>query len=287
MPRLQSKNFAKPDEVRDLPKGRLEILKLGEATVGRAAYEPGWRWSTHLGPLVGTPTCQIRHLGYTISGSLRAVLDDGETIDIGPDSVYEIPPGHDAWVLGDEPWVTVEWTSGRAFDLALGDESQRVIATVLFTDIVDSTATLAKVGDAAWRELLVTHNNRLREELNAYRGREVTTTGDGFLAVFDSATRAVRCAAAMARVAKAMSLPIRVGVHTGEVEFVGRDARGVAVHAAARVMSLAGPDEVIVSSTTRDLLEGSGLVLEDAGSHELKGLSGSRQVYRLVTPAEA
>jgi class 3 adenylate cyclase len=287
MPRLQSKNFAKPDEVRDLPKGRLAIVKLGEATVGRAAYEPGWRWSTHLGPLVGTPTCQIRHLGYTISGSLRAVLDDGETIDIGPDSVYEIPPGHDAWVLGDEPWVTVEWTSGRAFDLALDDESHRVIATVLFTDIVDSTATLATVGDAAWRELLVTHNNRLREELNAFRGREVTTTGDGLLAVFDSATRAVRCAAAMARVARAMSLPIRVGVHTGEVEYVGRDARGVAVHAAARVMSLAGPDEVFVSSKTRDLLEGSGLVLEDAGSHEMKGLTGSRQVYRLVTPTGA
>ena len=285
MPRLQSKNFSKPDEVRDLPKARFDIVKLGEAAVGRSTFEPGWRWSTDLGPVVGTATCQIRHFGYTISGLMRAVLDDGETIDIGPDSVYEIPPGHDAWVLGDEPWVTIEWTSGRAFDLALDDESDRVIATVLFTDIVDSTATLAKVGDAAWRELLLTHNSRLREELNAHRGREVTTTGDGFLAVFDSATRAVRCAAAMARAARAMNLPIRVGVHTGEVEFVGRDARGVAVHAAARVMSLAGPDEVIVSSTTRDLLEGSGLVLEDAGSHELKGLSGSRQVYRLVTPA--
>jgi class 3 adenylate cyclase len=287
MPRLQSKNFAKPDEVRDLPKARFDIVKLGEAVVGRSTFNPGWRWSTDLGPVVGTTTCQIRHFGYTISGSLRAVLDDGETIDIGPDSVYEIPPGHDAWVLGDEPWVTIEWTSGRAFDLAFDDESERVIATVLFTDIVDSTATLAKIGDAAWRELLLTHNSRLRDELNAYRGREVTTTGDGFLAVFDSATRAVRCAAAMVRVARAMSLPIRVGVHTGEVEYVGRDARGVAVHAAARVMSLAGPDEVIVSSTTRDLLEGSGLVLEDAGSHELKGLSGSRQVYRLLTPTEA
>ena len=285
MPRLQSKNFAKPDEVRDLPKARFDIVKLGEATVGRSTFEPGWRWSTDLGPVVGTATCQIRHFGYTISGLMRAVLDDGETIDIGPDSVYEIPPGHDAWVVGDEPWVTIEWTSGRAFDLALDDQTDRVIATVLFTDIVDSTATLAKVGDAAWRDLLLTHNRRLREELNAYRGREVTTTGDGFLAVFDSATRAVRCAAAMARVARAMDLPIRVGVHTGEVEYVGRDARGVAVHAAARVMSLAGPDEVIVSSTTRDLLEGSGLVFEDAGSHELKGLSGGRQVYRLVTPS--
>ena len=285
MPRLQSKNFGHPEEVRDIPKARISIVRLDESMVGRSTFEPGWRWSTHLQPIVGTPSCPMRHLGYTISGSLRAVLDDGETIDIGPDSVYEIPPGHDAWVLGEEPWVTVEWTSGRAFGLALNDESERVIATVLFTDIVDSTATLARVGDAAWRELLLTHNGRLRDELNAFRGREVATTGDGFLAVFDSATRAVRCAGSMARAARAMDLPIRVGVHTGEVEFVGRDARGVAVHAAARVMSLAGPDEVIVSSTTRDLLEGSGLVLEDAGSHELKGLTGSRQVYRLVTRA--
>jgi class 3 adenylate cyclase len=287
MPRLQAKSFETPDEIRDLPQARFVIVKLDEVTVGRSTFEPGWRWSTDLGPMVGTATCQIRHLGYTISGSLRAALDDGQTIDIGPNTVYEIPPGHDAWVLGDEPWVTIEWTSGRAFDLALDDQSERVIATVLFTDIVDSTETLAKIGDAAWRELLLNHNSRIREELNAFRGREIATTGDGFLAVFDSATRAVRCAAAMTRATRALGLPIRVGVHTGEVEFVGGEARGVAVHAAARVMSLAGPDEVIVSSTTRDLLEGSGLVLEDAGSHELKGLSGSRQVYRVVSPAEA
>jgi len=286
MPRLQAKSFETPDEIRDLPQARFDIVKLDEVTVGRSTFEPGWRWSTDLGPMVGTATCQIRHLGYTISGSLRAALDDGQTIDIGPNTVYEIPPGHDAWVLGEEPWVTIEWTSGRAFDLALDEQNERVIATVLFTDIVDSTATLAKIGDAAWRELLLNHNSRIREELNAFRGREIATTGDGFLAVFDSATRAVRCAAAMTRSTRALGLPIRVGVHTGEVEFVGRDARGVAVHAAARVMSLAGPDEVIVSSTTRDLLEGSGLVLEDAGSHELKGLSGSRQVYRLANPAE-
>ncbi len=282
MPRLHSKSFSTPDEVRDLPKAHVGIVKLDESTVAYSSFEPGWRWTTDFAPIIGTRTCQMRHLGYTISGSMRAVTDDGETIDIGPDTVYEIPPGHDAWVLGDEPWVTVEWTSGRAFDAAFDRPTERVIATILFTDIVDSTATLARVGDTAWRDLLLAHNRQIRDELNVFRGREVTTTGDGFLAVFDSAMRAVDCALALTRSARAIGLGIRVGVHTGEVEFVGRDARGVAVHTAARVMSLAGPDEVIVSSTTRDLLDGSDLVLEDAGTHELKGLTGPRQVYRLV-----
>jgi class 3 adenylate cyclase len=114
----------------------------------------------------------------------------------------------------------------------------------------------------------------------------VKTTGDGFLAVFDSATRAVRCAAAMARSARKMGLPIRVGLHTGEVEFVGDDARGLAVHAAARVMSIGAADEVLVSSTTFDLLEGSGLTLEEAGTHGMKGLPGARKIFRLVLAAE-
>jgi class 3 adenylate cyclase len=110
----------------------------------------------------------------------------------------------------------------------------------------------------------------------------VKTTGAGFLAVFDSGTRAVHCGAAMALSARKMDLPIRVGVHTGEVEFVGDDARGLAVHAAARVMSVGGPHEVLVSSTTYDLLEGSGLILKEAGTHQMKGLTGARKVFRLV-----
>jgi class 3 adenylate cyclase len=121
--------------------------------------------------------------------------------------------------------------------------------------------------------------------LNVFRGREISTTGDGILAVFDSATRAVQAAVAMSRSARAMGLSIRVGVHTGEIAFVGSDVRGVAVHAAARVMSLAGADDVIVSSTTRDLLEGSDVALEDAGTHDLKGLTGARHVFRVVARA--
>ena len=122
----------------------------------------------------------------------------------------------------------------------------------------------------------------MREQLNVFRGREVKTTGDGLLAVFDSPTRAVRCAAAMVDASRAMGVAIRVGVHTGEVELVGDDVRGIAVHVAARVLALAGPDEVWLTTTTAELVEGSGLRLEDAGTHELKGLSGARQLWRVV-----
>ena len=285
MPRLQAKSFAAPDDVRSMANVRFETVSLDEATVGHCRFEPGWRWSVDLAPMIGTTTCVMRHFGYTVSGAVRVVMDDGQALDIGPDTVFEIPPGHDKWVIGDEPWVTIEWgASGRAMDVALEDAGDRSLATVMFTDIVDSTATLERVGDAAWHGMLVAHNARLREELNVFRGREVKTTGDGFLAVFDSATRAVRCAAAMVRSAEAGGLPIRIGLHTGEVEFIGGDVRGIAVHAAARVLSLAGPNEVMLSSTTSALVEGSDLVFEDAGAHELKGLSGARQVFRLLVP---
>jgi class 3 adenylate cyclase len=283
MPRLQVKTFAAPDERRTFQNGHAEVVNLDEATVGRSEWAPGWRWTTDLGPIVGTATCQVHHLGLSVSGRLHVETDDGQSMDIPPDAIYEIPPGHDAWVVGDEPWVTVEWTSAHVVGLAPDELGERLLATVLFTDMVDSTATLERLGDDAWRDLLHSHNTRLRAELNRFRGREVTTTGDGFLAVFDGATRAVRCGVAMTRAARDIGLPIRVGIHTGEVEYVGGDVRGVAVHAAARVMSIAGPDEVVVSSTTNDLLEGSGITLEDAGSHEMKGLAGQRRVFRVAS----
>jgi class 3 adenylate cyclase len=284
MPRLQFKSFDSPDERRPLPKGSADIVSLGDTTVGRARWEAGWRWSTDHKPLFGTASCLHHHLGYSVSGVLRVVMDDGQTLDIPPGSVYEIPPGHDAMVIGDEAWETVEWTSARTVGIPPEQLDERVVQTVLITDIVDSTRLLEEVGDTAWRDRLSQHNVRLREVLNTFRGREVTTTGDGMVAVFDSPSRAVRAGAAMTRLARDMDLPIRVGVHTGEVEFVGSDVRGLAVHLAARVMAAAGPDEVLLSSTTRDLLEGSSLELEDAGSREFKGLSGARSVFRLAQP---
>jgi class 3 adenylate cyclase len=285
MPRLQTKSFDDATDVRELPKGHARLVTLDETTVGIATWEPGWRWSTHLKPIVGTASCPVHHLGYAMSGRMRFETDDGQLLEVGPHSVYEVPAGHDAQVIGDEPFVTLEWTSARVVGVG-SVAGPRVLATVLFSDIVDSTATLARVGDDAWHGILAEHNRRLRDLFNVYRGREVDTTGDGFLVVFDSASRAVQCGLAMTRSVREMGFAIRVGVHTGEVEFVGDDARGVAVHAAARVMAAGGADEVIVSATTRDLLEGSGLRFEDAGTHELKGLAGPRTLYRVVPDAD-
>lgn len=282
MPRLQAKSFATPDDIRTMPLMRVETIGLGEARIGLCRFDPGWRWSTNVGPLMGAASCPIRHVGYTISGTIHVEMDDGQAMDIGPNSGFEIPPGHDKWVVGDELWVTVEWgASARAMEAAVGEAGNRSLATVMFTDIVASTETLQRVGDSSWRDLLAAHNERLRVELSVFRGREVKTTGDGFLAVFDSATRAASCAIAMIGAARSMGLSIRIGINTGEIEVVGEDVRGIAVHTAARLLALAGSDEVIVSSTTRDLLDGTDIEIEDAGVHELKGISGARQVFRL------
>ncbi len=153
MPRLQYKSFSSPDEIRTFPDGRAEVIALAETVVGRAVYEPGWRWSTVMPHIAGTVSCQLHHLGYSISGTMHVVMDaDGQTIDIPPGSVFEIPPGHDAWVVGDDPWVTVEWTSARTFGLLPEALGEGVVVTVLFTDIVDSTGTLQRIGDTEWRQ---------------------------------------------------------------------------------------------------------------------------------------
>ena len=286
MPRPEGKSFANPDDVREMPRMHYATVNLGETTVGHCRFGPGWRWSVDVGPLFGRASCPIRHIGYCLSGVARVEMDDGQSLEIHPDTAFDIPPGHDHWVVGDVPWETIEWGgSGRAAQEALEESTARVLATVLFTDIVDSTVTVERVGDAAWRDLLASHNALLRVHLNVHGGRVVKTTGDGFLAVFDSPTRAVRCARDMVRAAHDSNVAIRVGVHTGEVELIGDDVRGIAVHVAARLLALGAHDDVTVSSTTRELLEGSGLAFEDAGEHELKGLSGVRRVYRLVAPS--
>ncbi|HEV2951711.1 MAG TPA: adenylate/guanylate cyclase domain-containing protein [Actinomycetota bacterium] len=286
MPRLQRKSISAPDVVRTFPFGHVDVVNLDETSVARFTWEPGWRWSKHVAPVVRTTSCQNRHVGYVISGALHVVMDDGTELEIRAGDAFEIPPGHDAWVVGDEHWDTVEFTSAAVFGLT-PDENESVLATILFTDIVDSTATLSQIGDAAWRRLLLQHNQAMRAQLDRYRGREMGTTGDGFLALFDGAARAVRCASAMITAVGELGLPIRAGLHTGEVAITGGQARGLAVHAAARVSALAGPGEILVSSTTRDLLDGSGLSFVSRGEHQLKGLTGTRTIYALETPRPA
>jgi class 3 adenylate cyclase len=282
MPRWQHRSFKEPEETRTFPHGTLRIIKLDEVVVGHYALQPGWRWSKDIQPIVGTSHCQHHHMGYSLKGCLHVVLKDGTTYDVLAGEAYEIPPGHDAWVVGDEEYIGIEFSGSRMFAVPPDSIEGGVVATLLFTDIVGSTALLARVGDAAWSEMLLAHNTALRAEIERFRGRELKTTGDGFLASFDSASRAVRCGQAMTAASRAVGLDIRVGIHTGEVELLHGDARGVAVHAAARVMSLAGTGEVFVSWTTRDLLAGSGVSVESAGSHELKGLDGAREVFRVL-----
>jgi len=160
--------------------------------------------------------------------------------------------------------------------------SDRVLATILFVDIVGSTERVAALGDAVWRNLLERYYALARRELTAYAGVEVDTAGDGLLARFDGPARAIRCARAIQRAATELGLELRAGVHTGEVELAGTAIRGIAVHTASRIASLAGPGEVYTSSTVRDLVAGSGLAFEDRGIHTLKGIPEPRQVLTVA-----
>ena len=159
----------------------------------------------------------------------------------------------------------------------------RMLATVLFTDIVHSTDKACEVGDACWKETLEKHNATVRAFLARYRGHEVKTTGDGFLATFDGPSRTVQCAQAICEAVKPLGLEVRAGCHTGEIELMGSDVGGLAVHIGARVGALAGPSEVLVSSTVKDLTAGSGLVFTDRGEHVLRGVPGRWRLYRMVS----
>jgi class 3 adenylate cyclase len=154
-----------------------------------------------------------------------------------------------------------------------------MLATVMFTDIVDSTARAAELGDRRWTALLENHYQLVRQQLPRFGGQEVKTIGDGFLATFGGPARAIRCALATIEVNREIGLTVRAGLHTGECEYRGRDVSGIAVHIAARVAALAAPGEVLVSRTVKDLVAGSGLRFEDRGSHLLKGVPDDWQLF--------
>ncbi len=160
-----------------------------------------------------------------------------------------------------------------------GAESQRVLATVLFTDIVGSTARAEQVGDKRWHDLLNAHHAAVRRELARYRGSEVKSLGDGFLATFDGPARAVRCACAIAEAVRPLDIEVRCGLHSGEIEIGEKDVQGIAVHIAARIAALAAASEILVSRTVKDLVAGSGLRFNDRGKHSLKGLQDAMELY--------
>src|SRR3989442_4179915 len=160
--------------------------------------------------------------------------------------------------------------------------SNRVLATILFLDIVDSTGRLSKLGDERWREILGRHNDLVRKQLDEYRGKEIKTMGDGFLATFDGPTRAIQCARSIRDSAQQLGIEVRAGIHTGECKFMEDDVGGIAVHTASRVAAGARANEVLVSSTVKDLVAGAGLQFEDAGMHSLRGVPGKWRLYKAL-----
>jgi class 3 adenylate cyclase len=286
MAEAHAKNLDQPDQTIELPLFTAKIVEVGDFTVGYVVYQPGWRWSTHVRPSVGGEWCQARHVGVVLSGRVAVLLQDGTALRFGPNDVVDIPPGHDAWVVGEEPFVQLEWTGLHTF-IGTHIAGGGALATLLFTDLVDSTAVAARLGDLRWRELLSSHFAAARSVLDRFGGREVKTTGDGLLATFDGPARALRAATAIRAAARKDRLGVRAGIHVGEVELVAGDVRGVAVHAAARIMGRAGEGEILVSETTRVLAHGTALEFEDRGTHELKGLDGEWRLFALVPGASA
>jgi class 3 adenylate cyclase len=200
-----------------------------------------------------------------------------------PDAKYVELPGRNVYHFV-EPWRSsfqeiAEFLTGHQAEVA----DDRVLATVLFTDIVDSTRRAAEMGDRDWHALLDAHDAVVRSQLTRFRGREVSTAGDSFFAMFDGPQRAIRCAMSIRDAVQALGIEVRAGLHTGECEVRGDDIGGIAVHIGARVSALAGPNDVLVSSTLRDLVIGSGLEFEDRGAHELKGVPGEWQLSAVAS----
>lgn len=189
-------------------------------------------------------------------------------------------PGNDHVPWADQDEILAE-TQEFLTGVREPAEPDRVLATVLFTDIVGSTEHAQALGDRSWRDLLERHHAVVRNELTRFRGREIDTAGDGFFAAFDGPARAIRCALAIRGAASELGLELRAGLHTGECELLGDKIAGIAVHTGARVAARAGPNEVLVSGTVRDLVSGSGIAFEDRGEHELKGI-GPRRVFAVL-----
>jgi class 3 adenylate cyclase len=193
-------------------------------------------------------------------------------------------PGHDTAIFSSD----VDTVADEIHEFLTGrrppPRQDRVLATVLFIDIVGSTDTAARMGDRDWRELLERHNRILRASIQRFGGQEVHTAGDGFLATFDSPRRAIECSRAAGEAVRAIGMEIRAGVHTGEVELSQGDVQGIAVHIGARISALAGAGEVFVSSTVKDLVAGSGIQFEDRGAHQLRGVPGEWHVFAVTAP---
>ena len=275
------------------------LQKFAPSRANDAAFRNWWARTERLGASPAAVVALMRmNSQIEISGILPAVRvptlvihrtgDKVVSVEGGREVAERIPgarllefPGEDHFFYVGENAAQI---SNSIEEFLTGSKApvlvDRVLATVLFTDIVGSTEKAAAIGDQRWRDLLDRHNATVRRTLTRFRGREVKTTGDGFLATFDGPARAVRCAQALTEEVKPLGIEIRAGVHTGECEMIGEDVGGIAVHIGARVASLAGPSEVLVSTTVKDLVAGSGLRFSDLGVKPLKGVPGEWRIFK-------
>jgi class 3 adenylate cyclase len=231
----------------------------------------------HALPLIKVPTLVLHSKDNLVYSTERGQyladhIDGAKFVEL---------PGGDLWLASSAPAMEEigEFLTGERPDF----EVDRILTTLLFTDIVGSTERAASIGDQAWHSLLDAHDRTVRDHLRRFRGKEINTTGDGFLASFDGPARAIRCALAMAQATPALGLDLHLGLHTGECEVRGDDLGGLAVHIAARVSSLAGPSEVLLSGTVKDLVAGSRIDFVDRGEHQLKGVPGTWRLYRAMS----
>jgi class 3 adenylate cyclase len=232
----------------------------------------------HVLPAVRVPTLILHSVGDQAL-DVRASRYMAERI---PGAKYVELPGDDHLPWLSDADAILDEVEEFLTGVRHGPQPDRVLATVLFTDIVGATERAVALGDRRWRDLLDSHHALVRGELTRFRGHEVDTTGDGFLATFDGPARAIRCACAISDGARQLGLEIRAGLHTGECELIGNKVGGIAVHIGARVMGLAGTGQVLVSRTVRDLVTGSGLRFDDYGRHSLKGVEGEWELFEVT-----
>jgi class 3 adenylate cyclase len=226
-------------------------------------------------PTIQAPTLVI----HRTEDRIMPIALGREVAELIPGARFVELPGTDALPFSGDTDRLVEEVEEFLTGAHTGAEFERILATLVFTDIVDSTSVAAQVGDRAWRDLLDQHNELVRGELDRFKGREIATTGDGFLATFDGPGKAVRCGLSITGAAATLGIQVRAGVHTGEVDVRETDVGGLAVHIAARVAALAAPGEVLVSSTVKDLLVGSGIEFEGRGEHALKGVPETWRLF--------
>jgi class 3 adenylate cyclase len=262
--------------------GRLQRLSVRPGAIGhyyRQSMEADARDTL---PRIRVPTLVVNRTGNPIvamdlSREVASLIPGAKLVEL---------PGTDHLAYSEDLDRVLDEIEEFVTGARTGADPDRVLTTMLFTDIVDSTTRAAELGDRRWRDLLDRHHELLRAEIGRFGGREVSTTGDGFFATFDAPARAVRCAlAASEAVSSSLGFDIRAGVHTGEVEVRGSDLGGLAVHIGARIAALAGAGEVLVSSTVKDLLAGSSIDFGDRGEHELKGVPGAWRLYAATETA--